>query len=80
MGSTVLSHFITITLIPMLAADWIVSLPLPPWLIMVLIAISTQVGGSFIDDLLHDTCNPYFLSRRGGNSGTIPIWFTIMIA
>jgi len=79
-GSTVLSHFITMTLIPMLAADWIVSLPLPPWLIMVLIAIIYQVGGSFIDDLAFMILATPIFFPAVAKLGYDPIWFTIMIA
>ena len=79
-GSTVLSHFITMTQIPMLAADWIVSLPLPPWLIMVLIAIIYQIGGSFIDDLAFMILATPIFFPAVTKLGYDPIWFTIMIA
>ncbi len=50
-GSTVLGHFITATEIPRIAADWIVSLPLNRYLIMMLICLVYEFGGSFIDDI-----------------------------
>src|SRR3990170_6580638 len=50
-GSTVLGHFLAVTKIPMIAADWIVQLPLHPYAIMIVISLIYQVGGSFIDDL-----------------------------
>lgn len=50
-SSTVLGHFIAVTKIPMLSADWIVSLPLNRDIIVVLIAFIYLLGGSFIDDL-----------------------------
>ena len=79
-GSTVLSHFITMTEIPALAADWIVSLPVPPWLIMILIAIIYQVGGSFIDDLAFMVLATPIFFPAATRLGYDPIWFTIMIA
>ena len=78
-GSTVLSHFIAMTQIPMLAADWIVALPLPPWLIIVIIGIIYQVGGSFIDDLAFMILATPIFFPAVIKLGYDPIWFTIMI-
>jgi tripartite ATP-independent transporter DctM subunit len=50
-GSTIFGHFITVTKIPMMAADWISQLPLHRHLILILIGLIYLVGGSFIDDL-----------------------------
>jgi len=50
-GSTILGHFLVVTKIPILAADWVGQLPLPPYLIMILILLIYELGGSFIDDL-----------------------------
>ncbi|MGE5840189.1 MAG: TRAP transporter large permease, partial [Deltaproteobacteria bacterium] len=50
-GSQVLGHFLARTKIPMIAADWIVSLPLSPDMIMIIISMIYLLGGSFIDDL-----------------------------
>jgi len=51
LGSIIFGHFIAVTKIPMVAADWIAALPLDRHLILVLIALVYLVGGSFIDDL-----------------------------
>jgi len=50
-GSTILGHFLVVTKIPILAADWIGQLSLPPFLVMILILLAYELGGSFIDDL-----------------------------
>ena len=50
-GSTILGHFLVVTKIPILAADWVGQLPLPTYLIMILILLIYELGGSFIDDL-----------------------------
>jgi tripartite ATP-independent transporter DctM subunit len=50
-GSTILGHFLVVTKIPILAADWIGGLPFPPFLVMILILLTYELGGSFIDDL-----------------------------
>ncbi|MCX5799587.1 MAG: TRAP transporter large permease [Proteobacteria bacterium] len=78
-GSAVLGHFIAVTKIPMLAADWIVGLPLHPYIIMVIIAFVYLLGGSFIDDLAFMIlATPIFfpaIAKLGFN----PLWFGIMI-
>ncbi len=50
-GSTIFGHFITVTKIPMVAADWIIHLPLHRHLILILIGLIYLLGGSFVDDL-----------------------------
>ncbi len=78
-GSTVLGHFIAVTRIPMIAADWIVSLPLHPAAIMFLIALIYEIGGSFIDDMAFMIlATPIFypaIVKLGYN----PLWFGILI-
>jgi C4-dicarboxylate transporter, DctM subunit len=78
-GSTVLGHFIAVTKIPMVAADWIVGLPLAPWIVMCLIGFIYLIGGSFIDDLAFMIlATPIFypaIEKLGYN----PLWFGIMI-
>jgi C4-dicarboxylate transporter, DctM subunit len=51
LGSTIFGHFITVTKIPMFVGDWILGLPFPPYVIILLIGLVYLVGGSFIDDL-----------------------------
>ncbi|HVN98253.1 MAG TPA: TRAP transporter large permease [Syntrophorhabdaceae bacterium] len=78
-GSTVLGHFIAVTKIPMIAADWIVGLPFAPWVIMIFIAFIYEIGGSFIDDLAFMIlATPIFypaIEKLGYN----PLWFGMMI-
>jgi C4-dicarboxylate transporter, DctM subunit len=50
-GSVIFGHFITVTKIPMIAADWIVQLPFDRHVILILIGLIYLLGGSFIDDL-----------------------------
>jgi C4-dicarboxylate transporter, DctM subunit len=78
-GSTILGHFLAVTKIPMLAAEWVGNLPLHRNLIMVLIAGIYLLGGSFIDDpafmvLATPIFYPVILKL-----GFDPIWFGILI-
>jgi len=78
-GSTVLGHFIVVTKIPMIAADWLVGLPLPAWLIMVLIAFVYLLGGSFIDDLAFMILATPIFYPAIPKLGYDPMWFAIII-
>ena len=79
-GSTVLGHFLAVTEIPFVAADWITSLPLHPSLIMALIIAVYLVGGSFIDDLAFMILATPIFYPAVIKLGYDPIWFGIMIA
>jgi TRAP-type C4-dicarboxylate transport system permease large subunit len=64
---------------PQETADWLVTLPLNRYLIVILICIVYQIGGSFIDDLAFMIlATPIFypaILKLGFN----PIWFGILI-
>ncbi len=78
-GSIVLGHFLAVTKIPMIASEWVVSLPLPPTMIMVLICLIYLVGGSFIDDLAFMILATPIFFPAVVKLGFDPIWFGIMI-
>lgn len=78
-GSTVLGHFIAVTKIPMITADWIVALPIPAWLILVIITFVYLIGGSFIDDLAFMILATPIFFPAVQKLGYNPIWFGIMI-
>jgi C4-dicarboxylate transporter DctM subunit len=50
-GSIIFGHFITITKIPLVVADWTLHLPLNRNVILILIGFIYLVGGTFIDDM-----------------------------
>jgi len=78
-GSTILGHFLAVTKIPMIVADWVMTLPFPKHLIMILISLIYLLGGSFIDDLAFMVlATPIFypvILKLGFN----PIWFGMII-
>ena len=78
-GSIVLGHFLAVTKIPMIASEWVVSLPLPPTMIMVLICLIYLIGGSFIDDLAFMILATPIFFPAVVKLGFDPIWFGIMI-
>ncbi len=78
-GSVVLGHFLAITEIPFIAADWVTGLPLPRFLIMVLIILIYLLGGSFIDDLAFMILATPIFYPAVMKLAYDPIWFGIMI-
>lgn len=78
-GSAVLGHFIAVTNIPTIAADWISSLPFPSWLIMIVIMIFYLLGGSFIDDLAFMILATPIFYPAIIKLGYDPMWFGIQI-
>ncbi|HBA54260.1 TRAP transporter large permease [Syntrophorhabdus aromaticivorans] len=78
-GSTILGHFIAVTNIPQYAADWIVGLPLNRYIIMILICIIFEIGGSFIDDLAFLILATPIFYPAVVKLGFDPVWFGITI-
>jgi TRAP-type C4-dicarboxylate transport system permease large subunit len=78
-GSTVLGHFLAVTKIPMIAADWVTSLPLPPLAIMGLICLIYLIGGSFIDDLAFMVLATPIFYPAVCKLGYSPLWFGMIV-
>ncbi len=79
-GSTILGHFLAVTKIPMIAADWIIQLSLHRDLTMILIALIYLAGGSFIDDLAFMILATPIFYPVIIKLGYDPIWFGMMIS
>jgi C4-dicarboxylate transporter DctM subunit len=79
-GSAVLGHFIAATNIPKATADWVVSLPVNRYVILILITIIYQIGGSFIDDLAFVVLATPIFYPAVLKLGFDPIWFCMIIA
>jgi len=78
-GSVVFGHFLAVTSIPFIAADWIGGLSLNRNIIMVLIIFIYLIGGSFIDDLAFMILATPIFYPAVLKLGFDPIWFGIMI-
>jgi C4-dicarboxylate transporter DctM subunit len=79
-GSTILGHFLAVTKIPITAADWITDLPFNRYIIMILISMVYQLGGSFIDDLAFMLLATPIFYPVILKLGFDPIWFAMIIA
>jgi tripartite ATP-independent transporter DctM subunit len=78
-GSTILGHFIAVTNIPQQTADWVVQLPVNPYVILIVICIVYLIGGSFIDDLAFMILATPIFYPAVLKLGFNPIWFGILI-
>ena len=79
-GSIILGHFLAVTKIPMIAADWVMTLPLNKYLVMVIISFIYLIGGSFIDDLAFMILATPIFYPVIMKLGFDPIWFGMVIA
>jgi tripartite ATP-independent transporter DctM subunit len=78
-GSTVLGHFITVTTIPQAVAEWVATVPLNRYLIMILICLIFELGGSIIDDLTFIILATPIFYPAVLKLGFHPLWFGIVI-
>jgi tripartite ATP-independent transporter DctM subunit len=78
-GSSIFGHFLAITEIPMIAANWTAALPIPKFLIIVVIIAVYLVGGSIMDDLAFMVLATPIFFPTVVNLGYDPIWFGILI-
>ncbi len=78
-GSSIFGHFLAITEIPMIAANWTASLPVPKFLIMVVIIGVYLIGGSIMDDLAFMVLATPIFFPTVVNLGYDPIWFGIVV-
>jgi tripartite ATP-independent transporter DctM subunit len=77
--SSVLGHFIAVTNIPTIAADWVVSLPVHRSIIMIIVFLIYLIGGSIIDDLAFlILATPIFFPAIT-KLGFDPLWAGIML-
>jgi len=79
-GSTVFGHFLAVSRIPMVAADFTMNLPYPRALIMVVIAFIYLLGGSFLEDLAFVIIATPIFFPIAVKLGYDPMWFCIFIA
>ncbi len=78
-GSAIFGHFLAITEIPMIAAKWASSLPVPGSVIMLLIIAIYLIGGSIMDDLAFMVLATPIFFPTAVQLGYDPIWFGILI-
>jgi len=78
--SAIFGHFLTATKITMLASDWVAGLPLNRYLIIILITLIYQIGGSFIEDFAFLMIATPIFYPAVVKLGFDPIWFGMIIS
>ena len=79
MGSVILGHFIAVTNIPQKTADWVVQLPVNRYVVLFMICVMYEIGGSFIDDLAFMILATPIFYPAVMRLGFDPIWFGIVV-
>lgn len=78
-GAKVFGHFLAVTQIPFATANWLGGLPLPGWVIMLLIVGFYFLAGCFVDALALVLLTIPIFYPVVMNLGYNPIWFGVMI-
>jgi len=78
-GAVILGHFIAVTTIPLILADWVAGLPLPSAAIMAIIVFMYLLGGMFMDALALITLTIPIIYPVVLTMGFDPIWFGVII-
>ena len=78
-GATVFGHFLAISNIPFMLAEWVGNLPIPPMAVMAVIVIIYFIGGFFMDSmaLIVVTIPIFYPIVQRFNFD--PIWFGVVI-
>lgn len=78
-GAVLFGRFLAVTRLPFEAADWVSSLPIPAWVIMLLVCLVYVFGGMIMDALaLLLITIPIFFPLAEG-LGYDPLWFSLLI-
>jgi C4-dicarboxylate transporter, DctM subunit len=78
-GATVFSHFITRTNMPSVLAEWVGSLAVPGFVVMILILVFYFILGTFLDAMACIVLVVPILFPMVLNLGYDPIWFGVMV-
>ena len=78
-GAVLFGHFIAVTRIPFMLAEWVGGLPLPTTAIMAIIILMYLLGGFFMDALALITLTIPIIYPLVMTLGFDPIWFGVII-
>jgi len=78
-GATVFGHFLAISNIPFVLADWVGNLPIPPMAVMGVMMLIYFVGGFFMDSMAMIVVTVPIFFPIVTRLGLDPIWFGVMI-
>jgi tripartite ATP-independent transporter DctM subunit len=78
-GATVFGHFLAISNIPFVLADWVKGLPIPPMAVMAVIIFIYFIGGFFMDSMALIVVTIPIFFPVVMDLGFDPIWFGVII-
>ena len=78
-GATVFGHFMAVSTIPFILADWVGGLPLPPMAIMGIIVLIYLIGGCFMDAMALVVLTVPVIYPVVVRLAFDPIWFGVII-
>jgi len=78
-GAMVFGHFMAVSKIPLVLADWVSALPLPPMAVMAVIVLIYLMGGCFMDSLAMIMLTVPIFYPAVIALGFDPIWFGVII-
>ncbi len=78
-GATVFGHFLAVSSIPFMLADWVGTLPIPPMLILGVVLFIYFIGGFFMDSMALIVVTIPIFFPLVMRLGFDPIWFGVMI-
>jgi len=78
-GATVFGHFMAVSKIPLVLADWVSSMPLPPMAVMAVIVLIYLLGGCFMDSLAMIMLTVPIFYPAVIALGFDPIWFGVIM-
>jgi TRAP-type C4-dicarboxylate transport system permease large subunit len=78
-GATVFGHFMAVSTIPFILADWVGGLPLPSMAIMGVIVFIYLIGGCFMDAMALVVLTVPVIYPVVVRLGFDPIWFGVII-
>jgi TRAP-type C4-dicarboxylate transport system permease large subunit len=78
-GATVFGHFMAVSKIPLVLADWVSALPWPPVAVLAVIVLIYLLGGCFMDSLAMIMLTVPIFYPAVIALGFDPIWFGVII-
>jgi tripartite ATP-independent transporter DctM subunit len=78
-GALIFGRFLAVTRLPFIVADFAVSLPVSPYIILALILAIYLIGGCFVDALGFLVLTIPIFFPLGAALGFDPLWFSIII-
>jgi TRAP-type C4-dicarboxylate transport system permease large subunit len=78
-GATVFGHFIAVSKIPLVLADWVSALPWPPVAVLAVIVLIYLLGGCFMDSLAMIMLTVPIFYPAVIALGFDPIWFGVIM-